>query len=139
MTLFSSVTYDLKNPTNLVSYINPTQLPLLSTTTSPSLPKKLNHRDITKLGSPKLSKMVSYEYFLGGVLVSLLGSIFFMIISSTLGGKKQFKASGVEKSNGYGNGEFLPEMEEEKSTDVLIVGAGVAGAALAYTLAKVRL
>ncbi|KAL6211881.1 hypothetical protein ACLB2K_017104 [Fragaria x ananassa] len=58
-----------------------------------------------------------------------------MIISSTLGGKKQFKASGVEKSNGYGNGEFLPEMEE-KSTDVVIVGAGVAGAALAYTLAK---
>ncbi|PRQ22137.1 putative squalene monooxygenase [Rosa chinensis] len=59
-----------------------------------------------------------------------------MIISSTLGGKKQFKASGGVKSNGFGNGEFLPEMEEEKSTDVVIVGAGVAGAALAYTLAK---
>ncbi|PRQ22124.1 putative squalene monooxygenase [Rosa chinensis] len=69
--------------------------------------------------------MVSYEYVLAGVLVSLLGSIFFMIISSILGGKKQF-----------GNGEFLPEMEEEKTTDVIIVGAGVAGAALAYTLAK---
>ncbi|XP_062022693.1 squalene monooxygenase SE1-like [Rosa rugosa] len=35
------------------------------------------------------------------------------------------------------NGVFQPEMEEEeKSTDVVIVGAGVAGAALAYTLAK---
>ncbi|KAL6209984.1 hypothetical protein ACLB2K_020922 [Fragaria x ananassa] len=79
--------------------------------------------------------MVSYEYVLGGVLVSLLGAIFIMIISSTLGGKKQFKASGV--GNGYGNGEFLPEMEEEKSTDVVIVGAGDAGAALAYTLAKI--
>ncbi|PRQ56521.1 putative squalene monooxygenase [Rosa chinensis] len=79
--------------------------------------------------------MVSYEYVLGGMLVSLLGSVFFMIISSTLGGKKQFKVSSEVRSNGFGNGEFQPEMEE-KSTDVVIVGAGVAGAALAYTLAK---
>ncbi|XP_062023347.1 squalene monooxygenase SE1-like [Rosa rugosa] len=79
--------------------------------------------------------MVSYEYVLGGLLASLLGSVFFMIISATLGGNKTVKAlSGGVKSNGFRNGEFQPEMEEEKSTDVVIVGAGVAGAALAYTL-----
>ncbi|PRQ22087.1 putative squalene monooxygenase [Rosa chinensis] len=80
--------------------------------------------------------MVSYEYVLAGVLVFLLGSIFFMIISSTLGGKKQFKVLELVKSDGFGNAKSLPEMEEEKSTDVVIVGARVAGAALAYTLAK---
>ncbi|KAM5569778.1 squalene monooxygenase SE1-like [Rosa sericea] len=83
--------------------------------------------------------MVSYEYVLAGVLVSLLGSVFFMIITATLNGKKQFKASSGVQSKGFvrmpPNGEFQPEMEE-KSTDVVIVGAGVAGAALAYTLAK---
>ncbi|KAM5569777.1 squalene monooxygenase SE1 [Rosa sericea] len=76
--------------------------------------------------------MVSYEYILGGFLASLLAFVFFMIISTTLGGNKKVKAlSGGAKSNG-----FQPEMEEDKSTDVVIVGAGVAGAALAYTLAK---
>ena len=87
--------------------------------------------------------MVSYEFVLGGVLVSLLGSVFFMIISTTLGGKKPSKAlnGGVKSNDRFGNGNFQPEMEveDEKSTDVVIVGAGVAGAALAYTLAKVRL
>ena len=84
--------------------------------------------------------MVSYEYILGGFLASLLGSVFFMIINTTLGGNKKDKAVSEAQSNGFGNGAFLPEMEEEeKSTDVVIVGAGVAGAALAYTLAKVRL
>ncbi|ONH92128.1 hypothetical protein PRUPE_8G156800 [Prunus persica] len=81
-----------------------------------------------------------YQYVLGGVLVSLLGSVFFMIINSTLSGKK--KAEDVsEDVNGNGfvrtqpaNGGCLPEIE--KSTDVVIVGAGVAGAALAYTLGK---
>lgn len=82
--------------------------------------------------------MVSYEYVLGGVLASLLASVFFMIINSTFAGKKKVRASELVKSNGFGNGAFRPGMEE-KSTDVVIVGAGVAGAALAYTLAKVRL
>ncbi|PRQ22086.1 putative squalene monooxygenase [Rosa chinensis] len=80
--------------------------------------------------------MVSYEYILGGFLASLLGSVFFMIISTTLGGNKKVRPLSGAKSNGFGNGAFQPEMEEEKSTDVVIVGAGVAGAALAYTLAK---
>ena len=85
--------------------------------------------------------MVSYEFILGGFLASLLGSVFFMIISTTLGGNKKVKAlsGGVKSNDEFGNGAFRPEMEEEKSTDVVIVGAGVAGAALAYTLAKVRL
>ncbi|KAL6193872.1 hypothetical protein ACLB2K_034956 [Fragaria x ananassa] len=91
--------------------------------------------------------MVSYEYVFGGVLVSLLGSVFFMIISTTLGGKKPCKAPsrGVESNDGFGNGAFQPEMEEEKSTDVVAYTLAYTvpclhlictGAALAYTLAK---
>ena len=74
--------------------------------------------------------MVSYEYVLGGVLASLLASVFIMIINS---------ARKVEGVRNRGNGLVgLSQNGEEKATDVVIVGAGVAGAALAYTLAKVR-
>ncbi|PRQ22140.1 putative squalene monooxygenase [Rosa chinensis] len=83
--------------------------------------------------------MVSYEYVLGGVLASLLASVFIMIINSS---RKVKVVGGARSVNGFvrlpQNGAFAPAVvvEEEKGTDVVIVGAGVAGAALAYTLAK---
>ncbi|KAB2594819.1 squalene monooxygenase-like [Pyrus ussuriensis x Pyrus communis] len=70
-----------------------------------------------------------YEYVLAGVLVSLLGSVFFVIINTTLSENKRDVA--IVSENGVC---LAPEIE--KSTDVVIVGAGVAGAALAYTLGK---
>ena len=85
---------------------------------------------------------MDYQYVLGGVLVSLLGSVFFMIINTTLSGEKKKvveKVSNGVNGNGYvwmpsQNGSFVPDIA--RGTDVVIVGAGVAGAALAYTLAK---
>ncbi|CAN6703396.1 unnamed protein product [Malus baccata var. baccata] len=71
-----------------------------------------------------------YEYVLAGVLVSLLSSVFFVIINTTFSEKKKDDVANVSAT-----GVFLaPEIE--KSTDIVIVGAGVAGAALAYTLGK---
>ncbi|KAM1778512.1 hypothetical protein ACFX12_039996 [Malus domestica] len=71
-----------------------------------------------------------YEYVLAGVLVSLLSSVFFFIINTTFSEKKKDDVANVSAT-----GVFLAP-ETEKSTDVVIVGAGVAGAALAYTLGK---
>ncbi|TQD69685.1 hypothetical protein C1H46_044782 [Malus baccata] len=72
-----------------------------------------------------------YEYVLAAVLVSLLSSVFFVFVNTTYGDKKDDDVANVSAT-----GVFLtPEIE--KSTDVVIVGAGVAGAALAYTLGKV--
>ncbi|KAM1018372.1 hypothetical protein FF1_039866 [Malus domestica] len=71
-----------------------------------------------------------YEYVLACVLVSLLSSVFFFIINTTFSEKKKDGVANVSAT-----GVFLAP-ETEKSTDVVIVGAGVAGAALAYTLGK---
>ncbi|TQD68798.1 hypothetical protein C1H46_045669 [Malus baccata] len=66
-----------------------------------------------------------------------------MIINTTLSGEKKKvveKVSDGVKGNGYvrmpsQNGNCLPEIAS--GMDVVIVGAGVAGAALTYTLGKV--
>ena len=82
-----------------------------------------------------------YQYILGGVVIaSLVG--FFILFS--LGGRKRIRRASMEVKTKGGfvkisrNGDvFGPEMAET-GTDVVIVGAGVAGAALAYTLGKVN-
>ncbi|XP_060676147.1 squalene monooxygenase SE1-like [Ziziphus jujuba] len=74
-------------------------------------------------------------YFLGGLLASLLRFVFLFGFA----GKKRSRASMEVKTNGFvkisQNG-ILSRPEIEEKTDVIIVGAGVAGAALAYTLGK---
>ena len=78
-----------------------------------------------------------YQYIVGGVLASLLG----FVLLYGFKGKKTTRASMEITRNGCvktsGNGTCQPETAG--STDVVIVGAGVAGAALAYTLGKVIL
>ena len=82
--------------------------------------------------------MVFDQYLLGGVIALLVG---FLFLYGYTGKKKSTRANLMEvNSNGFvtisSNGALCrPQME--KSTDVIIVGAGVAGAALAYTLGKV--
>lgn len=75
-----------------------------------------------------------YQYIVGGVLASLLG----FVLLYGFKGKKTTRASMEITRNGCvktsGNGTCRPETAG--STDVVIVGAGVAGAALAYTLGK---
>ncbi|WJX52391.1 Squalene epoxidase 1 [Trifolium repens] len=78
---------------------------------------------------------MDYQYILGGIIL-LASSLAFVFILCSFGEKKKKK---VTESNEYAkisseNGICSQEVEGE--TDIIIVGAGVAGAALAYTLGK---
>lgn len=71
------------------------------------------------------------EYILGGIFAFLVG--FFLYYGSS-SQKNDIKKNKVvtAKENEFLDGEF----KSKEETDVIIVGAGVAGAALAYTLGK---
>ncbi|OVA07275.1 Aromatic-ring hydroxylase-like [Macleaya cordata] len=76
------------------------------------------------------------QYIFGGILAFFLGLFIFNGSSS---GKKNNNKVSMETGNecinsSVDNGEFKSESKGE--TDVIIVGAGVAGSALAYTLGK---
>ncbi|KAF3970269.1 hypothetical protein ACB098_07G079700 [Castanea mollissima] len=78
-----------------------------------------------------------YEYILGGVvLATMLGFVLLYGVKA----KKTTRASMEITRNGFvkmlDNGTCQSASEITRSTDVVIVGAGVAGAALAYTLGK---
>lgn len=82
-----------------------------------------------------------YCYVLVGFMASLLGFVFLYDFNA----KKRNRANLMEeKTNGFlkvsQNGISLrPETSGNNNNDVIIVGAGVAGAALAYTLGKVSI
>ncbi|XP_057416902.1 squalene monooxygenase SE1-like [Lotus japonicus] len=80
---------------------------------------------------------MDYSYILGGILASSLAFVF-VLYSFTEKRKATSSSSLHLKSNGSAktseNG-ICPQ-NGEGSTDIIIVGAGVAGAALAYTLGK---
>ncbi|KAG5548301.1 hypothetical protein RHGRI_013861 [Rhododendron griersonianum] len=91
---------------------------------------------------------IDHQYILGGVIASVLGFIllynsllFFLYANSSRKstataenrGSKEVQSQGVSVTT-PANGGF--RSETDGSTDVIIVGAGVAGAALACTLAK---
>ncbi|XP_023877787.2 squalene monooxygenase SE1 [Quercus suber] len=76
-----------------------------------------------------------YEYIVGGVvLATMLGFVLLYGVK----GKKTTRASMEITRNGFLNilDNGICQSEINRSTDVVIVGAGVAGAALAYTLGK---
>ncbi|CAI8618027.1 unnamed protein product [Vicia faba] len=84
---------------------------------------------------------MDYQYSLGGFLACILAFVF--VLYSFAGKNKKVKERGSSsidvKSSGYAktsseNGICSQEVEGE--TDIIVVGAGVAGAALAYTLGK---
>jgi len=81
---------------------------------------------------------MDYQYIPGGILAC---SLAFVFVVYSFGEKKKTGSSSMDvKSNGYTktsseNGVCSQEVVGE--TDIIIVGAGVAGAALAYTLGKV--
>ena len=85
------------------------------------------------------------DFILGTFLASLLGFVFLYILrrSATAKADKRRRAVGAFNDEirndcvrSSANGEVRPEGGPE--TDVIVVGAGVAGAALAHTLGKVR-
>ncbi|KAI4299214.1 hypothetical protein L6164_032694 [Bauhinia variegata] len=77
------------------------------------------------------------HYILGGILASALAFVF-ALNSFAEKKNKNSKCSIHVKSNGFSkiSEDGLSPPEVPGSTDIIIVGAGVAGAALAYTLGK---
>nr|AGI19257.1 squalene epoxidase [Panax notoginseng]AGS79227.1 squalene epoxidase [Panax notoginseng] len=70
------------------------------------------------------------QYFLGWIFAFLFG--FLLLLNFK---RKREKNNSTEFGTDHSNGYYIPE-NIAGSTDVIIVGAGVAGSALAYTLAK---
>ncbi|XP_054789381.1 squalene monooxygenase SE1-like [Prosopis cineraria] len=79
---------------------------------------------------------MDYEYILGGILAS--GLVLAFLVASKFAEKSKLVKSTSSyvhvKTNGFAVSSKDPEVEDD--TDVIIVGAGVAGSALAYTLGK---
>lgn len=80
---------------------------------------------------------MDYQYILAGIIASSLVLVFVLYGSAA---KKKATGSIHAESNGCTktseNGTCSREVAG--TTDIIIVGAGVAGAALAYTLGKVH-
>ncbi|KAI3996543.1 hypothetical protein MKX01_009375 [Papaver californicum] len=69
------------------------------------------------------------QYILGGILASLLGFLFLLKLNGKKNKNNEIRDECVKSSiNG--------DLRSNDDTDIIIVGAGVAGAALAYTLGK---
>ncbi|XP_019423699.1 PREDICTED: squalene monooxygenase-like isoform X2 [Lupinus angustifolius] len=80
---------------------------------------------------------MDYHYILGGVLVSSLTVVYFMYNFAKKKGASSRSMHVLESNEFAKTSENVTCNEEiEGSTDIIIVGAGVAGAALAYTLGK---
>ena len=82
---------------------------------------------------------MDYQCILGGMIASSLVLVF--VLYGSAAKKKKAKGSIHAESNGCSktseNG-ISPQEVSGGSTDIIIVGAGVAGAALAFTLGKVQ-
>ncbi|OMO92135.1 Aromatic-ring hydroxylase-like protein [Corchorus olitorius] len=76
---------------------------------------------------------MAYEYIVEGVIASLVGIFFLYKITLNIGLLKKEKAAFSSSSSMVEN---CVMKNENIGTDIIIVGAGVAGSALAYTLAK---
>lgn len=80
-----------------------------------------------------------YHYILGGIIASSLVLVF--VVYGSVAKIKKKKANGSESNgciiNTSENGK-CPQEASAANVDIIIVGAGVAGAALAYTLGKVE-
>lgn len=85
---------------------------------------------------------MDYQYLLGLFLASSLVLAF--LVASKFVGKSKHNKSSSTSSPSYLHVQMKglaesKDVEVEEGTDIIIVGAGVAGSALAYTLGKVRI
>jgi squalene monooxygenase len=82
---------------------------------------------------------MEYQYLLGGVIASVF--VWGLLLAFHAKGRKKVRVSmdiprdSTLKSSENG----MSWARNPESTDIIIVGAGVAGSALAYTLGKVTL
>ncbi|CAK7336990.1 unnamed protein product [Dovyalis caffra] len=79
---------------------------------------------------------MEYQYLLGAVIASVLGLGLLLVFHAK--GKRRGRVSkGIRKDGTFKNSKNgMSRLCNTESTDIIIVGAGVAGSALAYTLAK---
>ncbi|KAH0458958.1 hypothetical protein IEQ34_011772 [Dendrobium chrysotoxum] len=87
-------------------------------------------------GVLRLTMVMQLSYLFGGVVAFLLG---FLVLIRSRGEKKNKPANagvpvGISKAGGSGDGGENGSADD--GVDVIVVGAGVAGSALAYTLGK---
>ncbi|EEF30475.1 squalene monooxygenase SE1 [Ricinus communis] len=78
---------------------------------------------------------MEYQYFVGGIIASAL----LFVLVCRLAGKRQRRAlrDTVDRDEISQNSENgISQSEKNMNTDIIIVGAGVAGSTLAYTLGK---
>lgn len=75
---------------------------------------------------------MDYQYILGGFLACSLAFVFVFYSFA----EKKVKESGSSSNAKTSSENGIWSHEVEGETDIIIVGAGVAGAALAYTLGK---
>ncbi|KAL6954634.1 Squalene epoxidase 1 [Sarracenia purpurea var. burkii] len=83
----------------------------------------------------KMMTSIDHQYLLGGVIAFLLGFVIFYNSrkkTETNGASMAIQTQETVKTSA--NGFYRPE--STGNTDVIVVGAGVAGSALAYTLGK---
>ncbi|KAJ4828154.1 hypothetical protein Tsubulata_005029 [Turnera subulata] len=78
---------------------------------------------------------MDYEFIMEGIVAFLLGLVFLYKLRGRRNTKALVNNLENETLKSSTNGMCQPE-DMAKSTDIIIVGAGVAGSALAYTLAK---
>ncbi|XP_057990396.1 squalene monooxygenase SE1-like [Hevea brasiliensis] len=77
---------------------------------------------------------MEYQYVIGGILASVLG---FVLLNRSRGMKKTKEAKENMRDEVVKSSEqVLCQSENATNADIIIVGAGVAGSALAYTLGK---
>lgn len=80
---------------------------------------------------------MEYQYVVGGIIASLLG---FLLLYRSRGMKKSKESRENMRDEVVKSSEQVVCWSENSiSSDVIIVGAGVAGSALAYTPGKVNL
>uniref|UniRef100_A0A5B6Z696 Squalene monooxygenase n=1 Tax=Davidia involucrata TaxID=16924 RepID=A0A5B6Z696_DAVIN len=78
--------------------------------------------------------MMIDEYFLGGIVASLLGFVLLYNSRRKIKNRASMEIRRDECTKSSQNGGYRSVISG--STDIIVVGAGVAGSALAYTLAK---
>ncbi|KAF5733252.1 squalene epoxidase [Tripterygium wilfordii] len=78
---------------------------------------------------------MEYQHILEGILAFVLGFVLFSIFRAKKRTKIDVHRKKTSINNTRENGMWRPEVGGT-TTDVIVVGAGVAGSALAYTLAK---
>ncbi|KAJ9159293.1 hypothetical protein P3X46_024808 [Hevea brasiliensis] len=77
---------------------------------------------------------MEYQYIIGGILAFILG---FVLWHRSTGMKKTKESrENVRDEVVKSSEQVLCQSENATNTDIIIVGAGVAGSALAYTLGK---